>query len=441
MAAYAFWARTSTDYLGIVAFAVLAAGIEFTGFDAYTGSKLSPSFAVVIAATIAFGLTGGVAAALAVELAGFAASRKLVKSLFNVGSLVLAAAAAAFVLSLHETPVTVDDVPVLAPLALAATLANFGVNSALVASVIRLDTGSPMHTVFVEQFRWLLPHYFALGLLGLALAEAYGALGVFGLAVFALPPSMMRLAMKQYADKTRRSVEELLHLNADLGRSNEELRQAHASVLEMAERLERTYRGTLVSLVSALDARDKEAKGHSLRVMALALALASEMGIRRGSPTWTDLERGALLHDIGKIGISDAILHKPGSLNDDEWTEMREHPSIGHEMLKDIEFLRGAAEVVGSHHEWYDGSGYPLRLKGEAIPLGARIFAVADAFDAITSDRPYRGARPYLAAIREIRSLAGTQFDPEVVNALLRLQVDGRLDGYVSTDSVLREAA
>ena len=131
------------------------------------------------------------------------------------------------------------------------------------------------------------------------------------------------------------------------------------------------------------------------------------------------MQRGALLHDVGKIGVPDYILHKPGPLTPEEWDEMKRHPDIGNEMLKDIAFLSGAAAIVHAHHERFDGKGYPNGLTGEEMPLGARIFNVADAFDAMTTDRPYRKALSVAEAREEVLRNSGTQFDPEVVQSFL----------------------
>jgi len=184
---------------------------------------------------------------------------------------------------------------------------------------------------------------------------------------------------------------------------------------------EGSYRETLQSLAFALDARGSGLDGRTLRVTALALALAAELGIAEGSQEWNDLERASLLHDVGKFAIPSSILYKTTSLSPEEWQEMRQHPEIGWSMLRQAESLAGAAEIVRAHHERYDGGGYPRGLRGEEIPRGARIFAVADAFDAITSDRPYRDARAHAVAVKEIMANSGSQFDPEVVAALLRV--------------------
>ncbi len=183
--------------------------------------------------------------------------------------------------------------------------------------------------------------------------------------------------------------------------------------------LEDTYRATLEALGSALDTRDVGTEAHSRRVHGYALTIARAHGVPVG--LFKDLEHGVLLHDIGKIGIPDAILLKPGPLTPEEWQVMRTHPELGRRLIERIPFLRGAAPIVYHHHEKWDGKGYPLGLRGEAIPLGARIFAVADALDAMTFDRPYSKAIPYEAARREIERCSGTHFDPAVVKTFLSI--------------------
>ncbi len=183
--------------------------------------------------------------------------------------------------------------------------------------------------------------------------------------------------------------------------------------------LEAAYRSTLKALTAALETRDSETHGHSERVVTYSLRLGREYGL--SSEAMKALEFGSLLHDIGKIGVPDSILRKPAKLTEEEWVRMREHPMHGQQILRGIEFLEGAARVVAQHHEKWDGTGYPLGLRSEEIDICARIFAVADAFDAITSDRVYRRGKPYEAAAQELDDWAGRQFDPKIVEAFHRV--------------------
>lgn len=183
--------------------------------------------------------------------------------------------------------------------------------------------------------------------------------------------------------------------------------------------LEGAYRSTLKALTAALETRDSETHGHSERVVSYSLRLGREYGLN--SDEMKSLEFGSLLHDIGKIGVPDSILRKPAKLTEEEWVRMREHPLHGQQILRGIEFLQGAARVVAQHHEQWDGSGYPLGLRGADIDICARIFSVADAFDAITSDRVYRRGKSYEAAAQELDDWAGRQFDPKVVEAFHRV--------------------
>jgi response regulator RpfG family c-di-GMP phosphodiesterase len=198
------------------------------------------------------------------------------------------------------------------------------------------------------------------------------------------------------------------------------VREKTAELSRALRDVEASYASTLYALVAALDAREHETSDHSQRVVRYTLAIADRLGVPAAQRP--DIARGALLHDIGKIGVPDAILLKPGKLLPAEWEEMQRHPQIGHTILQSIPFLRLPAEIVLAHHERFDGSGYPRRLAGEAIPLGARIFAVADALDAMTYDRPYRRAVPLEPAREEIRRNAGTQFDPRCAEAFLSLE-------------------
>ena len=183
--------------------------------------------------------------------------------------------------------------------------------------------------------------------------------------------------------------------------------------------LERSYDITLEALGDALDLKDAETEGHSKRVTAFTIAIARALGLPKEQISV--IARGAFLHDIGKMAIPDAILRKPGKLTPDEVAIMREHCYRGYQMLKKIPFLTEASDIVYSHQERFDGTGYPRGLRGDEIPLGARIFSIADTLDAITSDRPYRAAQTLEAARAEIKRCSASQFDPEIVEVFLRM--------------------
>jgi response regulator RpfG family c-di-GMP phosphodiesterase len=207
--------------------------------------------------------------------------------------------------------------------------------------------------------------------------------------------------------------------------------QLEAELREKTRELQRTYDGTVIGFAAMIEGKDASTMRHLFRVREFCRMLAQELGVP--DKKMRDLELGAMLHDVGKYAIPDAILTKPGRLTDEEWVVMRKHPDLGARFVENIPFLAGATDVIHCHHERYDGGGYPRRLRGEEIPLAARIFSVVDAFDAIVSERCYKPAQPASVALDELRRCAGTQFDPEVVAAFERViprivQLEPQLD-------------
>jgi putative nucleotidyltransferase with HDIG domain len=246
----------------------------------------------------------------------------------------------------------------------------------IILIIMIIVPNSPLHGVFAPQpQRWLV----VLDLVGLALTI------------------MLFLVLIQ------RQQSRLMHLLEEMRDLNNELIVS--------------YDATLKGWSNALDLRDKETEGHSIRVTALCVSLARHLGVAEEEVE--QMRRGALLHDIGKIGIPDAILHKPGALTEEEWSIMRRHPTYAYELLYPIPFLRPAIDIPYCHHERWDGKGYPRQLKGNEIPLGARIFAVIDVWDALTNDRPYRLAWSVAQTQAYLLENMGSQFDPEVVQAFL----------------------
>jgi len=199
-------------------------------------------------------------------------------------------------------------------------------------------------------------------------------------------------------------------------------RQRTRDLRRALDSLEESYIATMSSLARVVEAKDETTRGHLDRTSHYGVALAKRIDQELGDTP--ELAHAFFLHDIGKVGVPENILCKRGPLDDEEWRVMRTHPVIGAQIIAPIRFLRGAIDVIRYHHEWFDGSGYPEGLAGEQIPLAARIFSIADCFDAMTSDRPYRSALDIEVALDEIRSGAGRQFDPDVVDEFLLMMED-----------------
>jgi response regulator RpfG family c-di-GMP phosphodiesterase len=222
--------------------------------------------------------------------------------------------------------------------------------------------------------------------------------------------SLNRALEKKHLD---REVENYrLHLEAMVSERTQQLQTA-------LKQTERSYEHTLEALGAAIDLRDSPTGGHSRRVFLYSMEIVRAMGSLE--PRSKSIAMGSWLHDIGKLAIPDRILLKPGSLTEEEWEVMRRHPRIGYDLVRGISFLADASEIVLAHHERYNGSGYPEGLEAEQIPLGARIFAVADTLDAMTSDRPYRSALPFQAAREVIERGSGTLYDPGIVGTFLNI--------------------
>jgi ribonuclease P protein subunit RPR2 len=225
----------------------------------------------------------------------------------------------------------------------------------------------------------------------------------------------LRAALAEREEEAQAREQQLARYAADL-------RETFKQERERSQELKRSYRATVRALANAVEARDAYTGRHAERVAAYGLAIASAAGIDPvDSP---EMEFGFLLHDVGKVAIPDAILFKPSGLSEEEEAVIRKHPVVGWEILREIDFLGEAKLVVRHHHERWDGDGYPDRLRGDDIPVLARVFAVADTLDALTTDRPYRPATSFEAARAEITEAAGGQFDPDVVAAFEQMPTE-----------------
>jgi len=282
--------------------------------------------------------------------------------------------------------------------AIGAGLTDYFIATLGTAIAIALYRSTSALKAWAENFGLIPAPYLLLTVLGTIIALGYGEFGSLGLALFFLPLFLARYIFKSYIDKAHRQVELLREANAALDMANQDL---------------------IGTLAAVIDARDVFTYGHSTQVTDYALVIAKEMGLPEEEREM--IRKAGLLHDIGKVGISERILAKKDTITKDERHILEQHPVLGEEILGRVKDMKKLAEIVGSHHERYDGKGYPYGRKGEEIPLAGRILGVADALDAMLSDRPYRPAMSLLQALVEIQKNAGTQFDPHVVEALLRV--------------------
>ncbi|OGO52419.1 MAG: hypothetical protein A2148_05860, partial [Chloroflexi bacterium RBG_16_68_14] len=298
---------SSEGWQGLVTLTLVAIAFERVGIKIYGDTHISAGVVALFAIAIVYGAQEvAIVAPLVILGAEALTDSPWYRRLFNMSGYTLANISAALMFhALIDVHAGVTGWWVAA--ALLAIVINYAANIALVTTAVSLYSGEHWFAVWRDEHQWLFPYYIVFSLLGLALAAAYLALQVPGIMVFVAPPLMMRFALHQYVTKTEQTVLELKQKNA-------ELEEANCNIMQMTHQLAETYDGTLEALVLALDARDQETKGHSLRVAEYVLAIARQMGVEMGSPDWTDMQRGALLHDVGKIGVPDYILHKPGPL-------------------------------------------------------------------------------------------------------------------------------
>jgi putative nucleotidyltransferase with HDIG domain len=391
----------------------LTLALDTVRIDIFERGNISPATVPAIALACLFGPVGPICGEAAI-LVGRALrpDPRMIRQAFDFGSLSLAGVAAAGVFAL----VPVHQAGPVVAVSVLAGLAYYIVNSVLVAIVWGLDEDISPLAAWFERMAWLWPHNATAGALAGLFVVAERALGLSAFVLFSAPVAMAWLTQKQYIDRSRTSVAALRASHRELEATNEQLRVALSENERLLERTKRAYLSTITSLARTIEAKDPYTGGHTERVAEYALMLARELGFR--DEELQAVEVGAVIHDIGKIGIPDHILLKPGRLDSEEFAEMRRHPEISSYILDELELPPVVRDMARNHHERFDGKGYPDGLQGEEIPLAARILTVADAYDAMTSDRPYRRALSRDVAAAEIRRHAGSQFCPSVVAAL-----------------------
>jgi diguanylate cyclase (GGDEF)-like protein/putative nucleotidyltransferase with HDIG domain len=400
----------SDDWIGLIALVALVGAGQALALEVDDGS-ISVSAVGSIAGAALFGPRAALALAVTIAAVEWSARRSpLHYVLFNIGTLSFSSLAAAAVFTAGFSGDLGKVVYVGAGIAAGATY--FAVNMSLLSLVVAIEGHERWWAVFKERFAWLGTHYLVYGFIGGVIWVGHETAGLWALAVFAVPLLLMRKTQEAYLRHTQRSAQKL--------RAAAETIQTQNVSLEHANRLLRERStAAMESLSATVDARDAYTAGHSRRVQQLALAIGHELGLSQAELDL--LGHAALFHDIGKLAIPDAILLKPASLTDDEWGLMQRHADEGARIIDRLGFLNDAVPAIRHHHERFDGTGYPDRLKGDEIPLGARIIHVADALDSMLTTRIYRAARPAAEALDELRRAAGTQFCPRCVSALERI--------------------
>ena len=400
----------STDWLGLGAIVALVGLGQALALEVDDGS-ISVSAVGSIAGAALFGPRAALPLAITISAVEWSARRSPFHYvLFNVGTLSLSslAAAAVFTAGFHGDVGRI--VYVISGVAAGATY--FAVNMGLISLVVSVEGHERWWAVFRERFAWLATHYLVYGFIGSVIWIGYGAAGLWALAVFALPLLLMRKTQEAYLRHTQRSAQKLRQAAETIQTQNVSLEHANKLLRERST-------AAMESLSATVDARDAYTAGHSRRVQQLALAIGRELGLSQAELDL--LGHAALFHDIGKLAIPDAILLKPASLTTEEWDLMQRHADEGARIIDRLGFLNDAVPAIRHHHERWDGTGYPDRLAGEDIPLGARIIHVADALDSMLTTRIYRAARPASEALDELRRASSSQFCPRCVTALERI--------------------
>ncbi len=408
----------SDDLLGLVALIALVAVGQALAVEVLDHGSISLTAVGSLAGAAMFGPRVALPIALAVCIVDWSARRgKLHRAAFNVGVIVLSTLVGAGVY---------QSLPGGAWLFVAggalAGAAYYAVNIGLLATAIALETSERWLDTFRARFAWLLPHYLVYGVVGAMITVAYDAAGVLALFVFAVPLILVRKAQLDYIAHTEESVRRLRDASETIELQNESLTRANVLLRDRATE-------AMESLAAAVDARDAYTAGHSRRVQEIAVTIGREVALDHAE--LESLSFAALFHDVGKLGVPDSVLLKRGPLDEEERWIVRHHAEEGERIIAHLGFLSNATPAIRHHHEHWDGNGYPDGLRGQEIPIGARVLHVADAFDSMISDRVYRSAMTLAEALAELRQATGKQFCPSCVAALEKLVANGSLSHVI----------
>lgn len=395
------------DWQGIIIFTGLVLFTEWLAIDIYTrNTSVSTSIAPLVAGACLFGATGVLAVSFTLSAAATIKHRSPIpRFFFNLSNHLLAGLLCVHFLRWTAMQITVETSWLAVLAVVVATGLAYLSTTTLLSGVIHLSSGIHPREIWMERFYWLWPYYLALGVLAYALAVGYLANGLLGVIIFFAPLLMLRISQNQYLSRTESMVAQL--------------RAANTELVERSDEISAMNEGLILALSHASDLRDPYVHGHALHVARYAVLIAEELGLRE--ERIESIRQAALLHDIGKIGIPEAILFKPSRLTDDEYELMKQHAVLGAALVQGIDSLQHLAPLIRHHHEYYNGRGYPSSLANDNIPLEARILSIADAIEAMASDRPYRKACDAQAILCELQKHSGTQFDPVLVDAFTKV--------------------
>jgi len=367
----------------LIFFIVISALAEFLPVNLPTSGSVTIGFPIDFVVILVYGPATAMFITIFGAIVGELMQRKIswYKILFNASQYALSSGIAGIVYQKSGGVVGTPNITNYIIPAIICALIYYFINSSLFMMVIHFAEGISLWSIWKNQLKGIIATYMALAPIGFIMAMVYVSIGIWGIILFFFPLILARRSFELYT------------------------------------KMRKVYLDTIRALAAAIDAKDPYTKGHSERVAKTSVALAQELNL--SDRDIENIEYTALLHDIGKIGIADNILGKDSSLTNKEFDKIKEHTIMGAKIIEPVDFLKNSYKAIYHHHERYNGKGYPDRIKGEEIPILARIIAVADAYDAMSSDRPYRKKLNKDKILKELKDQSGKQFDPEVVKALI----------------------
>lgn len=412
------------DWLSLGLFGMVLILAEGFSVEIYTReSAISTSAVPMLAGVLLFGPPGALIMSMTFAAVTMIKHRsKWNRFVFNTSNQLIAGLLYFIIFNLDRMPYLAQPMWKQIFICLAAAGIVFLFTTWTIAIAISIDSNLSLKQIWIEKFCWLAPYYLGMGLIAFGLTFAFHYQGIWGVLMIISPLFLLRLSQVQFIDRTRSVVTELKEKNQVLENSSQEIHSLNQALFN--------------TLAEVIDLRDPFVLGHSKKVAYLASAIAKKFKLPEKKIEL--IYRAGLLHDIGKIGISDSILQKPFPLTNEEIKKIEKHPELGANLLKTSQILANLIPIIRHHHERYDGTGYPAGLKGNEIPLEARILTIADAMEAMISNRPYRNGLTNQALLDQIGRGSGTQFDPQVVSVtidLLRSEGEKLIPGFANLNT------